>query len=160
MLQVLCAALSSWSTFARQHARLRTIVVRIVHRDMAAALLSWRDYMRRMADARALLRRVVTSQKQRCWDTWWQYATQVPHNSEGCFRRTTATADIQVYDQKHAVGICNRLRLEGALAARGCPVPARSFVRGACVRLHFTHMPCLGCTEPIIRTLTQGSGCQ
>ncbi len=86
-LQVLCAALSSWSTFARQHARLRTIVVRIVHRDMAAALLSWRDYVRRMAGARALLRRVVMSQKQLCWDTWWQYATQVRHIGDDCFRR-------------------------------------------------------------------------
>ena len=78
MCQVLCAALNSWSTFARQHARLRTVVVRIVHRDTAAALLSWRDYMRRMAGARALLRRAVTSQKQLCWDTWWHFATQVP----------------------------------------------------------------------------------
>ncbi len=95
LLQVLCAALSSWSTFARQHARLRTIVIRIVHRNMAAALLSWQDYTRRMAGARALLRRVVTSQKQLCWDTWWQYATQVPHIREGCFGVTTTGANIQ-----------------------------------------------------------------
>ena len=109
--------MTSWSTFAEQHARLRAIVSRIVHRDVAAALMSWRDYMRRMSGARALLRRVVTSQKQLCWDTWWQYATQVPTFTTNYLQDSCQGPQTQEVQTPHA----NGLRLEGTPAARGCP---------------------------------------